>query len=133
MQLLPSLPAGALIVELAAGAGRFTPLLAQHAEKVIANDFIPEFIALNRTRCAAEGCLFVHESADDATPPEIPADEPYSAEYPARYRHHEWYRTALADAARTHGEFTLTEFDLAGLYERSQSPGVQPAWLLRLL
>jgi SAM-dependent methyltransferase len=145
LSLLPPVPRGALIVELAAGAGRFTPWLARRASQVLANDLIPEFIAMNRARCEAAGvsnvdfrvgdaaqfvwpepgtvhlvfinwllmCLtdaeargvlkqaiaslapggavFLHESGDLDIAPETAHYEPYSAEYPAQYRHPAWY------------------------------------------
>lgn len=67
LNLLPPLPPAAFIVELAAGAGRFTPWFAARAGRVLANDLIPEFIAMNQQRCAAAGFDNIEFRVGDAT------------------------------------------------------------------
>ncbi len=66
LSLLPQLSPDAFIVELAAGAGRFTPWFAARAGRVLANDLIPEFIAMNQQRCAAAGLRNIEFRVGDA-------------------------------------------------------------------
>ncbi len=68
MLLVPGLPAGARLLELGAGVGRLTPHLARKAARLVAYDFMPDFIAANRETCAAAGLANVeHQVADVAT------------------------------------------------------------------
>ena len=53
LQLLPPIEPSDLVLEPAAGTGRFTVEFARRAGRVHAWDLIPEFVDANRRRCAA--------------------------------------------------------------------------------
>ncbi len=65
MEVLSYLPdlTGKRILEPAAGIGRFTTHFALQAEKVVALDFVEDFIALNRNICAPFANIS-HQAAD---------------------------------------------------------------------
>ena len=65
MEVLSYLPdlAGKRILEPAAGIGRFTTHFALQAKKVVALDFVEDFIALNRNICAPFANIS-HQAAD---------------------------------------------------------------------
>jgi len=68
MALVPHLPEDARLFELGAGVGRLTTHLARKAARVVAYDFMPDFIAENREACAHAGLTNVeHHVADAAT------------------------------------------------------------------
>ncbi|HTQ05066.1 MAG TPA: methyltransferase domain-containing protein [Polyangiaceae bacterium] len=73
LSIVPDLPAGSRLLELGAGVGRLTTHLARMAGRVIAYDFMAEFIAANRASCAAAGLTNVEHHVADAATLELPA------------------------------------------------------------
>ncbi len=70
--LVPELPADSVLLELGAGSGRVTPHLARKARRVVAYDFMPEFIEDNRSLCASLGLTNVEHVVADAALVEWP-------------------------------------------------------------
>lgn len=74
LALLPPLPCNARILELGAGAGRFTRHLAHRAGYVMACDFVAAFCDENRASCQSLGLHHVDVVCADATVLEPPPE-----------------------------------------------------------